>query len=70
MLLINAVQAAFVSILLYFVICLVEYKWHDPVIMLPVFGITFIIAVGYDIVIDSVIKWFNKERKDDTFRGY
>lgn len=71
MLVINGIQAFFVAVLAYLAFSLAESHWYEPIFFLEVFGISFVLLVASDLVVDQSIKWFNKDHtEDNVFRGY
>lgn len=66
MILINFVQAIFVSFLVYLVTSLADHRWYEISFYLEVLAICFVVGIVYDVILDKVINWFNRE---DTFRG-
>ncbi len=68
MILINAIQSLFVALLIYLVVYLADHQWYSWLFLLEVGAVVFVISVVSDLIIDRVIKWFNKDHL--TFKGY
>lgn len=66
MILISAIQALFISFCFYLVYGLGTSDWTRWVLLLEVGAIVFVLLILYEIIVDKIINWFNR---DDVFRG-